>query len=95
MKDTSLASVILVTELLRVAQRVAAPSGEFLMINVVPIRAQGRDHDQARADALALLERVGLRRRKADAYPSSLSGGQQQRVGIARPGAEPLDAAGR
>lgn len=34
-KDTSLASVILVTELFRVAQRIAAPSGEFLTIYLV------------------------------------------------------------
>ncbi|WP_347757244.1 amino acid ABC transporter permease [Agrococcus sp. ProA11] len=34
-KDTSLASVILVTELFKVAQRIAAPSGEFLTIYIV------------------------------------------------------------
>jgi len=37
----------------------------------------------ARARALALLEKVGLAE-KADAYPDRLSGGQQQRVAIAR-----------
>ena len=52
-------------------------------VTVGPIRVQGRGKEEARADALALLERVGLRE-KADAYPSSLSGGQQQRVGIVR-----------
>ncbi len=52
-------------------------------VTIGPIRVQGRDRAQARADALALLERVGLGQ-KADAYPSSLSGGQQQRVGIVR-----------
>lgn len=34
-KDTSLCSIILVTELFRVAQRIAAPSGEFLTIYIV------------------------------------------------------------
>lgn len=38
---------------------------------------------QARAEALELLDKVGLKD-KADDYPSSLSGGQQQRVAIAR-----------
>lgn len=38
---------------------------------------------EARSDALALLERVGLSD-KAGAYPSTLSGGQQQRAAIAR-----------
>ncbi|MDR7234538.1 amino acid ABC transporter ATP-binding protein [Agrococcus sp. BE272] len=52
-------------------------------VTIGPVRVQGRDRDEATADALALLDRVGLRE-KADAYPSSLSGGQQQRVGIVR-----------
>jgi len=39
---------------------------------------------QARADALHLLDTVGLDRTLADRYPSQLSGGQQQRVGVAR-----------
>ena len=48
-----------------------------------PVIAQGRDRDEAVADAEALLEQVGLAD-KAGAYPFQLSGGQQQRVGIAR-----------
>ena len=44
---------------------------------------QGRDVDEATADARKLLEQVGLTGRDDD-YPSQLSGGQQQRVGIAR-----------
>ncbi|MGO1049577.1 amino acid ABC transporter ATP-binding protein [Crossiella sp. CA198] len=39
--------------------------------------------EQAEAQALALLERVGLAD-KANSYPDRLSGGQQQRVAIAR-----------
>jgi polar amino acid transport system ATP-binding protein len=38
---------------------------------------------EAREQAVALLEKVGLAQR-CDAYPSQLSGGQQQRVAIAR-----------
>jgi cystine transport system ATP-binding protein len=48
-----------------------------------PVLAQGRPRVEARAEAEALLERVGLAD-KAHAYPVQLSGGQQQRVGIAR-----------
>ena len=39
--------------------------------------------DEARKNALALLERVGVAN-QADKYPAQLSGGQQQRVAIAR-----------
>ena len=39
--------------------------------------------EDARANAMKLLERIGLED-KADAYPSSLSGGQKQRVAIVR-----------
>jgi cystine transport system ATP-binding protein len=48
-----------------------------------PVVVQKRPREEARAEALALLERVGLAA-KADQYPYELSGGQQQRVGIAR-----------
>jgi cystine transport system ATP-binding protein len=48
-----------------------------------PIVVQKRPAEQARTEALALLERVGLAD-KAHQYPFELSGGQQQRVGIAR-----------
>ena len=48
-----------------------------------PVRVQRRPRDEAAADALALLERVGLAD-KSGSYPYQLSGGQQQRVGIAR-----------
>ena len=48
-----------------------------------PIRVLGTAPDVARAEGLALLDRVGLGQR-GDAYPAQLSGGQQQRVAIAR-----------
>jgi polar amino acid transport system ATP-binding protein len=48
-----------------------------------PIFVQRRARAEVRAEAQALLERVGLADRQ-DHYPSMLSGGQQQRVAIAR-----------
>jgi cystine transport system ATP-binding protein len=48
-----------------------------------PIVVQKRPVDEVRAEALELLDRVGLAD-KAGQYPFELSGGQQQRVGIAR-----------
>jgi polar amino acid transport system ATP-binding protein len=48
-----------------------------------PVRVQRRSAKEARAEAVAILERVGLGD-KVDAYPGQLSGGQRQRVAIAR-----------
>lgn len=48
-----------------------------------PLQVQKREPAEARAQALALLERVGLADR-AGAYPRELSGGQQQRIAIVR-----------
>lgn len=48
-----------------------------------PVRVRGQEKSSARIEAMALLERVGLKD-KADARPRNLSGGQQQRVAIAR-----------
>lgn len=52
-------------------------------VATVPLLA-GTARKTARADALTLLDTVGLDRSLADRYPSQLSGGQQQRVGVAR-----------
>jgi polar amino acid transport system ATP-binding protein len=48
-----------------------------------PVYVKKVPEGQARAEATALLAKVGLGD-KLDAYPAQLSGGQQQRVAIAR-----------
>lgn len=48
-----------------------------------PVHLLKMPKEQARIEALELLEKVGLRD-KAYVYPDTLSGGQQQRVAIAR-----------
>lgn len=48
-----------------------------------PVGVQRRPRAEVVAEALALLDRVGLQDKK-DSYPFELSGGQQQRVGIVR-----------
>jgi len=50
---------------------------------LAPIHLRGLNKAQAREQAMALLERVGLAQ-KAHAFATELSGGQQQRVAIAR-----------
>ena len=52
-------------------------------ITLAPRRVHGVPRRTAEAEALRLLDRVGLSD-KAGAYPDHLSGGQQQRVAIAR-----------
>ncbi len=52
-------------------------------VALAPTVVKGVPAVQARAHALALLDRVGLAAKK-DFYPRQLSGGQQQRVAIAR-----------
>ena len=55
----------------------------FDNITLAPRRLRGTPKAEAEEQAMALLERVGLRE-KASAYPGKLSGGQAQRVAIAR-----------
>ena len=52
-------------------------------VTLGPIKVRGLRPVEARAEAMALLERVGVPE-KANEHPSRLSGGQQQRVAIAR-----------
>ena len=52
-------------------------------VTLAPRRVHGVSREQAEDEALAMLDRVGLRE-KARARPDELSGGQQQRVAIAR-----------
>jgi polar amino acid transport system ATP-binding protein len=52
-------------------------------VTLAPKKARGLGSSDARAQALDLLNRIGLAD-KADEYPDRLSGGQQQRVAIAR-----------
>ena len=47
------------------------------------IKSNAQIKAEAKENAMALLERIGLSD-KADAYPSMLSGGQKQRVAIVR-----------
>ena len=47
------------------------------------MKLQGKSQQEAEAEAMRLLERVGLADR-AHAYPSQLSGGQKQRIAIVR-----------
>ena len=52
-------------------------------LTLAPVKLKGISKEEAEAEALKLLDRVGLKSR-ADAYPNQLSGGQKQRVAIAR-----------
>ncbi|MDO4988779.1 MAG: amino acid ABC transporter ATP-binding protein [Synergistes sp.] len=52
-------------------------------ITFAPVKLKIKSREDAEADAMRLLERVGLAN-KAYAYPASLSGGQKQRIAIVR-----------
>ena len=52
-------------------------------MTLAPMTLLKKSKDDAEAQALALLRRVGLED-KANAYPSQLSGGQKQRIAIVR-----------
>lgn len=52
-------------------------------LTLAPMKLQGKSQQEAEAEAMHLLERVGLADR-AHAYPSQLSGGQKQRIAIVR-----------
>lgn len=52
-------------------------------ITLAPVTLNLKTKEEAEAEAIKLLERVGLAE-KANAYPSTLSGGQKQRIAIVR-----------
>ena len=52
-------------------------------MTIAPMKLQKRSKEEAEAQAMELLKRVGLADR-ANAYPSQLSGGQKQRIAIVR-----------
>ena len=52
-------------------------------MTLAPVQLKLKTKEQAEADAMALLEKVGLVE-KANEYPNMLSGGQKQRVAIVR-----------
>ena len=52
-------------------------------ITYAPVRLLNKTLQEANAEGMELLKKVGLAQ-KADVYPESLSGGQKQRVAIAR-----------
>ena len=52
-------------------------------ITLAPVQLGLKTPEEARGEAMKLLERIGLPE-KADVYPSTLSGGQKQRIAIVR-----------
>jgi len=68
-----------VSQFLRAIPRVSA-----LDVVADPLQQRGASHEEARARAATLLERLNLPRRLWDLPPATFSGGEQQRVNIAR-----------
>ncbi|MEN0041218.1 MAG: phosphonate C-P lyase system protein PhnL [Pseudomonadota bacterium] len=68
-----------ISQFLRVIPRVGARQ-----IVAEAAIAQGRDTDEAMADAEAMLDRLNLPRKLWELPPATFSGGEQQRVNIAR-----------
>ena len=52
-------------------------------LTLAPVELKLKSKEEAEANALALLRRIGLED-KANVYPSTLSGGQKQRIAIVR-----------
>lgn len=52
-------------------------------ITMAPVELKLQAPEEAKENAMRLLQRIGLAE-KADSYPSSLSGGQKQRIAIVR-----------
>ena len=52
-------------------------------MTLAPMKVLKKSKEEAEAEAMRLLERVGLQE-KAGAYPAQLSGGQKQRIAIVR-----------
>lgn len=52
-------------------------------ITLAPIKLLKKSKEEAEAEGMELLKKVGLEE-KADSYPSQLSGGQKQRIAIVR-----------
>ena len=52
-------------------------------IMLAPVQLKLQSKDEARENAMRLLERIGLSD-KADVYPATISGGQKQRIAIVR-----------
>jgi polar amino acid transport system ATP-binding protein len=73
------------TQLAMVFQQFNLWTHMTVLKNVIeaPVTVLGRPRDEAVADAMEILGKVGIAD-KADSYPAQLSGGQQQRAAIAR-----------